>query len=310
VVIKFLKNDRWIRKRINLDSEYTDSYEEKIREDYGKNVRIELLQFHRTKPTIINDKHTRTALALGYVKYSEEIIEKNKKSFLEENLNDLNSLEKYDEIIRTIFLKKSKFTNEKNLIEESHDFEIRKTLQNAGLMDKDNKLNTSLSQDKKNRKDIEKNIFAELGSTLILWDIFRYYLTSSNDRRKRYGGPFPYLRGDIDRQQRQIFTHLNNKAICLLKKYEDKKILEIDDMDLLLHNKFKLEMKIKGTNMKIDHVALGAAIILLHKKIPIVELSKTFNINEDNINRELKNIEIVDSPHSAKSNQFLEMIKK
>lgn len=45
VMIKFKKNDRWIRKKINLDSEYSDSYEEKIREDYGKDVRIELYSF-------------------------------------------------------------------------------------------------------------------------------------------------------------------------------------------------------------------------------------------------------------------------
>ena len=58
------KNNRLIRKNVTLDSEYVNNYEEEVRRIYGRNVRIEALRFHRTKPAIIDDKHARTALAL------------------------------------------------------------------------------------------------------------------------------------------------------------------------------------------------------------------------------------------------------
>jgi Uncharacterized protein conserved in archaea len=62
------KNNRLVRKNLTLDSEFVDDYEEEVRRIYGKDVRIEALRFHRTKPAIIDDKHARTSLALGYVK--------------------------------------------------------------------------------------------------------------------------------------------------------------------------------------------------------------------------------------------------
>ena len=33
-----------------------------------------IVEFHRTKPAIIDDNHARTAVALGYVRYAENII--------------------------------------------------------------------------------------------------------------------------------------------------------------------------------------------------------------------------------------------
>nr|WP_263641169.1 DUF530 domain-containing protein [Methanobrevibacter arboriphilus] len=60
---------------------------------------------------------------------------------------------------------------------------------------------------------LKKRVFSEVASTLILWDIFKYYLTTSQDRRKRYGGPFPYLRSDIDRKQRRIFENITKKLL-------------------------------------------------------------------------------------------------
>ena len=74
LIIRYKEDKKLIRKRVTLDSYYVDSYEEEIRKRYGNNVRIEALQFHRTKPAIINDKNTRTALAIGYVKHAELIV--------------------------------------------------------------------------------------------------------------------------------------------------------------------------------------------------------------------------------------------
>lgn len=309
-VIKFKENDRWIRKRVSLDSEYVNSYEEEIRKEYGKNVRIEFLQFHRTKPTIINDKHARTALAIGYAKYAENIVQNNKESILKDNISNIYKLAKYDEIVRDVKLQRPKFVVGEDSLEEWRRFETENRLKTVGLMSKRENLDPQLKQDINKRKNVEKRLFSEVASTLILWDIFKYYLTTSQDRRKRYGGPFPYLRSDIDRKQRRIFKNMNKEVVNILKSNENEKIIELNNMDLLLNKKFNLEKKIKGSNIKIDYVSLGAAIISSNCNIPVYLSSKTFNVTEKSVENEIKNINTFKKPKSNKSKKFLEMIKK
>jgi uncharacterized protein len=308
-VIKFKENDRWIRKRVTLDSEYVDSYEEEIRKHYGKDVRIEFLQFHRTKPTIINDKHARTALAIGYVKYAENIVQNNKETVLKDHVTNIYKLAKYDEIVRDVKLQRPKFIGEEDSLKEWQRFEAENRLKTVGLMSKRENLDPQLLQDIEKRNIVEKTIFSEVASTLILWDIFKYYLTTSYDRRKRYGGPFPYLRIDIDRQQRKIFENMNKNVVRILKTSENEKIIELNNMDLLLNKKFNLENKVKGSNIQIDYVAMGAAIISLNCNISISTCAKTFDIAENDIEKELNNIETFKKPKSNKSKKFLEMIK-
>ena len=99
LVIRFKdENGRWIRKNVTLDSEYISNYEEEVRNRYGKDVRIEVLRFHRTKPAIIDDKYVRNALAISYVKYSEDIISSIKDSILKRKLSDFKRINKYDAI--------------------------------------------------------------------------------------------------------------------------------------------------------------------------------------------------------------------
>jgi len=310
VVIKFKESDRWIRKRVTLDSEYVDNYEEEIRRQYGKNVRIEFLQFHRTKPTIINDKHARTALAIGYAKYAENIVQNSKESVFKEKISNIYKLAKYDEIVRDVKLQRPKFISEEDSLKEWQRFEVENRLKTVGLMSKRENLDPQLLQDIKKRKSIEKNTFSELASTLILWDIFKYYLTTSYDRRKRYGGPYPYLRSDIDRQQRKIFENMNKEVAKILKNNEGEEIIELHNMDLLLNKKFNLEKKIKGSNIQIDYVALGAAIISSNCNVPISTSARAFNVPEKSVKNEIKNIKTFKKPKSDKSKKFLDMIKK
>ncbi|MDR1722155.1 MAG: DUF530 domain-containing protein [Methanobrevibacter sp.] len=308
-VIKFKRKDRWIRKRINLDSEYTDSYEEKIREDYGKNVRIELLQFHRTKPTIINDKHTRTALSLGYAKCAQDLIEKHEEEILKSKIRDIEVLNEYDTIIKEINEKEPKYVYEYDSVEQWKEEERIITLKSNGMMDRNGNISPKLFKALKIRKNLKENVFSQVAPSLILWDIFRFYITKSKDMRKRQKGPFPYLRGDIDRQQREIFTKLNDEAIELLKTYNNENIIKIKDMDFILHKKFKLEENIKGVKMNTNSVALGSAVILLNSDIDISIIAKTFNLSEESINKELKNIKTIGKPRTKKSRDFLELIK-
>jgi len=81
-------------------------------------------------------------------------------------------------------------------------------------------------------------------------------------------------------------------------------------MDSILNEKFNLERKIKGSNIKIDHVALGAALIYSHSDITIDEVVDVFNVSKKAIFTEIKNINNIKKPKSKKSEKFLEMIKK
>lgn len=100
LVIRFRdKNNRLIRKNVSLGSEHVNNYEEEVRRVYGRNVRIEALRFHRTKPAIIDDKHARTALALAYVRYGESIISEIKDDILKRRLTDFKRINKYFDIL-------------------------------------------------------------------------------------------------------------------------------------------------------------------------------------------------------------------
>ena len=56
------------------------------------------MQFHRKKPSIINDKHVQTALSIGYVKLAEKKAREVFKSILDEiivNMDKFNLTMKY-----------------------------------------------------------------------------------------------------------------------------------------------------------------------------------------------------------------------
>ncbi len=308
-VITVQENNRWITKRVSLDSEFVDSYEEELRRIYGRKFRIERLDFHRSRPTIINDKHTRTALAIAYVKHSETIVKKHKEEILKRNIQNLEHLQIYDEVVNDVKMDNPNFIEELDTLEEWRNHRVSEILQDIGLMDKFGHLDRKLKRDIKRREQIEETIFSEIAPTLIRWDIFKYYITTSNDKRKRYGGPFPYIRGDIDRQQRKIFQAYPKSVVNILRTMENEKILAVPEMDLLLYKKFNLEEQIKNSNIKLDYTALGAAMISTNSDIPIKESAYIFTVSEERVQKEIKNIETSKRPRSKKSKKFLEMIK-
>lgn len=313
LVIKYKDaNDRWVHKTINLDSEYIENYEEEVRNRYGKNVRIEMLRFHRTKPAIIDDKYTRTALAIAYVKYSEKIVNDIKDSIFKKNITDFKRINKYDEILFKYNRMTPKFIDKHDIegLEQWRQTEIDKALEEDGFTDRYGKLNRSLKRDLKKRENIEKNIFTNIPITLIMWDVFRYYLTTSHNNRKNLISPFPNIRVELDRQQRKAFQTSYNKAIKTLTDETDLKIIHIPNMDYILYDKFNFEKLSSGSNIKFNFPALGVALINLNSDIDIETLGNTLNINDSKINKEIKNIEKVKKPKSEKSKKFLELIKK
>ena len=307
-IVKYKENGRTITKRVPLDSEFSDSYEDELRRRFGKGVRIERLEFHRTKPTIINDKHTCTNLALAYVKHAEDIIERHGEAIFEEKIKDLNNLKIYDEIIYSVNLEKPEFI-EPNDLEDWRKDKINRNLEELGLIDKFGHLDRGLKKDLKEREKIKTKIFADIAPTLILWDISKYYLCTSQDRRKRYGSPFPYIRGDIDRQQRKVFQNPHSQVVSLLQEKEKEHILSVAEMDLLLHKKFKFESRIKNLNIKLNYAAVGPAIVFTNSNYSIKEVSQAFKVGEKTIKREINNMKSIRKPSTKRSRDFMDLVK-
>jgi Zn-finger domain-containing protein len=195
-------------------------------------------------------------------------------------------------------------------IEAWRKSEINNRFRNLNYVDRFGQMTRSLKRDLKVRESIYKNNFKNIASALIIWDIFRYYFTTSNNARKINTGPFPYMRVELDREQRKVFQTTYENVIETLNSFTDLKIISIPDKDLLLYEKFKFEKEIRSSNIKFNHVALGAALINLNSDIEIETISNAFNINESRIKKELKHIDQIKNPKSDKSKQFLDLIKK
>ena len=311
--IKFKdENNRLIRKTITLDSEYIDNYEEEVRKRYGANVRIERLRFNKTKPAIIDDQNARKALALAYVGYADEIISEIKDDILKRNLTDFKRINKYDEILDEFENQKPDFIDkyDQDAIEAWRKAQIEKRFRSLNYIDRYCNMTRSLKRDIKVRENIYRNIFKNIAYTLIIWDIFRYYFTTSNNARKINLGPFPYIRVDLDREQRRVFQTTYEEVIEILKEFTDIRIINIPKMDLLLYEKFKFEKEMHNSKFKFNHVALGAALINQNSDIDLETISYAFNINESRIKKEIKHIDQIKNPKTDKSKKFLELIKK
>lgn len=305
-------NNRWIRKNVTLDSEYIDNYEEEVRKRYGKNVRIELLRFHRSKPAIIDDKHARTALAIAYVKYAEDLALQIKDPIFKRRISDFKRINKYDELQDHIFNHHPPFIDKNDIdsLESWREATFKEECKKLGYMDGQGNLIRPLKKDLKMRENIENIVFTNIAPVLIMWDIFRYYLTTSHHKRKTTNGPFPHIRVELDSQQRKVFNSSYDKVISNLNDTTDLKIISIPDMDLILNEKFKLENLIRNSNIKFNYPNLGAALVSLNTDIDMETIGNAFNVNTSKINKEIKNIEKLKKPKSEKSKKFLEMIKK
>ena len=313
LVIRFRdENKRLIRKNITLDSEYVNNYEEEVRKRYGRNVRIEALKFYRTKPAIIDDKHARNALALAYVRYSNEVISDIKDDILKRRLTDFKRINKYDSIIKEFENENPDFIDKYdiNAIDAWRKAQIDDKLKKLNYMDQFGNLSRSLKRDLKIRDGIYRNIFKNIAPALIIWDVFKYYLTNSANSRKIITGPFPYIRVELDRDQRKVFQTTFNKVIEILNDFTNIKIIPIPDMDLLLYEKFKFEKQVKKSNIVFNQVALGAALINLNSDVELERISNAFNVNESRIRKEIKHVDTITNPKTDKSKKFLDLIKK
>lgn len=302
-------------KKVNLDSEYQDSYEEEIRRRYGKDVKITKMNLYKTKPAIIDDHQARLTLALAYVRYSQDLVKKIKDSILKRKVSDYQRLIKYEKIKYEISHKNPKYIVIKDL-EGWREIEFENELKKLNLMDKYGKLNRSLKRDLKTKETIKKTIFTNIAPVLIKWDIFKYYLTTSKNYRMKNLGPFPYIRVELDRQQRKTFETNYTSVIDVLNEETDIKISSIPQKDLILYEKFKIEKENRFAKMNLNYPALSAALIHQTTDIDIETLGNLFNINDSKIRKELDNIKIIRGTGNENkkpndlSNRFRDLIIK
>lgn len=310
LVIRVLESGRWIRKRVSMEGVDGQNYEKELRKKYGSNVRIEFLQFHRVKPTIINDRHTRNALALAYVRFSEKFIQNILNEILQSRLNNLKKVKLYEKLVKQAKLFEPTLLEEFEDLEELREEELNRLLLENNLRDKWGHLDRELDQNLKRKALIEKKLFKGIPLTLIMWDIIKYYLSTSYDRRNSYSGPFPNLRVTLDRNQVKVFQDFDRDVVDVLRDYKKEKVVFIPHIQKVLLKKFELEQKMKGMHMKTNPAAFGAAVISLESEIPVETTSSLFSVSKKDVLSEKKNMETMGKPTNTKAKQFMEMIKK
>lgn len=307
LVVRVFEDGRWVRKRVNLDGINQVNYEKEIRKEYGPDARIEFMQFHRSRPSIINDKHVQTALSLGYVKLAEDKSIAIMDSVLRQCLKNPEKIRIYNDALeksRRNSLKMGDFEDQMTLQRELMDEELQK----KGLVDGKGKLDQEVEADLKLKEKIDKCLLLNIPRTLITWDIIKYYLTTFYDHRTKYSGSFPNLRPYLDTNQMKSFENFHKQAINILKNHLNENIPYISDISSLLTGKFEIEKKIKGLHVKTNPSAVGAAILNSVGDIDLDEAAQIFGLNPEEVKTERDKIETFQKP-SSRAQQFLEMIK-
>jgi Zn-finger domain-containing protein len=307
MVIKIMEDGRWVRKRVNIDAQDQLNYERQIRETYGNNARIEFMQFHRKRPAIINDKHVQTALALGYVGYSESLGKSLLPQLLQQKLRNEVNLATYDASFRRVEdrIKVEKEWDEDGNLQEDLLLEI---LQKEGLADNMGQIDRDLKEDLQLRDKLQKEIFLGIPRALILWDLMRYYLSTSYDRRSKHSGPFPYLRPSLDINQLKAFQEFPSRITNTLKVLSDENIESLQDMDKIISFKFSMEKKTQGLHIKMDP-AMGAAILNIKGQVAIPRAAQIFKVKPQDVKKQKSNLITLQKPATRKAQKFLELVQ-
>jgi Zn-finger domain-containing protein len=308
MVIKVFQGDRWVRKRVNIDADDQMNYEREIRNKYGSDARIEFMQFHRKKPSLINDKHVQTALSIAYVKLAENKAGQVFRSVLEAKIKNIAKLERYDQVV-----KESKELTRK-LVEDPDDMEqIKKEILEDKLLkegfEENGKLDPELRKDITVREKLRSEIYQEVPRILILWDILRWYITSSFDRRNKYVGPFPNIRPSLDTNQLRAFEDFDPDVVDILKAYMHENIEYVSNMKNVLMKKFEIENKMKGLHVKTNPNAAGAALLTTEGKLPLEAAAKVFNTKPEDVETEITKFKTFGKPQTKKAKKFLDLIK-
>lgn len=310
MVIKVFEGGKWVRKRVNIDAKDQMNYEREIRRKYGSDARIEFMQFHRKKPSIINDKHVQTALSIGYVKLAEEKARKVYELVLNRKIKNIDKLKIYDKIHSNALELAKKMAEDPSDVEQIQHEIIMDGLYKENLQDSRGRLDRELKNDLETRKKLEKNLFIEIPRILILWDIVKNYLSKSYDRRTKYAGPFPNLRPTLDTNQIKAFEDFDEDAVDIMSMFMNENIVQFNDLKALLSKKFEMENRMKGLHVKTNSSAVGAALLNTVCKIPVDISANVFSVKPADLIKERDKFETFGKPQTKKAKKFLEMIKR
>ena len=310
LVVKVLEDGKWVRKRVNIDAKDDMNYEREIRQKYGSNARIEFMQIHRKKPAIINDKQVQTALSIAYVKVAEH----NARKIFDEVLNGLISnrekLETYDQAFEAAEKRAHRIAEDVSDVEDLREEFLNQALKEKNLISEDCSLDNELQKDMETRKCLEEKLFVEMPKILILWDVIRYYLLTSYDRRSKYSGPFPNLRPSLDTNQMKAFEDFDPFTVDIMRNNLKENIRYIPNIKAVVSRKFEIEGKMKGLHVQMNTPASGAAILHTHGKLSIEDAAGVFSVKPADVTAEVEKFKTFGKPQTKKARKFLEMVKK
>ena len=295
---------------MNIDYADESNYELELRKRYGPNVRIELLQFHHKKPSLINDKYVQNALAIAYLQYSENIVNKKIDEIIPNHIRNMEKIDTYNLILEEARKDASKLAREaEERIELEEELKYVK-LRKVNLINKDHTLDRELNEDLNKESNIKKHYYIETPYILILWDIFKYYLTTSENRRNNYSGPFPNLRPTLDSNQIKVFENTFSKDVIELLQNSGENIDSITNMKETIQYKLELEAKIKKLHLKANHAAYGAVALNSKSDIALNKAADLLYVDRNEAANEKVALQKIEKPSTNKAKKFLEIINK
>ncbi|PAV07378.1 DUF530 domain-containing protein [Methanosphaera cuniculi] len=308
--IKDEKTGKWQSKKVNIDYADESNYELELRKRYGPNVRIELLQFHHKKPSLINDKYVQNALAIAYLQYSENIVNKEINNIIPRSISNMQRIHTYNQLTEEARKDAGRLAREaEERIELEEELQYVK-LKKVNLMNKDHVLDRNLQEDLKKQAEIKKHYYIETPNILILWDIFKYYLSTSETRRNNYAGPFPNLRATLDSNQLKVFDNVFAKDVVDLLKDNDENIDVINNMKETMQYKRELENKSKNLHLKAPQQVYGAIALNNKTNMSLNHAAELLYVDPEEAAKEKASLQKIEKPSTNKAKKFLEIINK
>ena len=183
-------------------------------------------------------------------------------------------------------------------------------LKQAKLIDNSHELDNELKEDLERENEIRRHYYMDTAKTIILWDIFKYYLTTSENRRNNYSGPFPNLRPSLDSNQIKVFETEFPKDIVNLLQDNGENIDCIDNMKETVQYKLELENKRKKLHLKSKHAACGAVALNNKSSLSLKRSAELLYVKQEEATKTKADLERIEKPTSKKAKKFLELLNK
>ncbi|MBQ6444675.1 MAG: DUF530 domain-containing protein [Methanosphaera sp.] len=308
--VKDEKTGKWVSKKANIDYADEHNYELELRKRYGPNARIELLQFNHKKPSLINDKYVQNALAIAYLQYTENIVNNRIDDIIPLHIRNMDKVNKYNRILEQARNDASRLAREADeRIELEEELKYLK-LKKENLINSNHELDRGLKEDLAREVKIRKHYYIDTTKTIILWDLFKYYMTTSENRRNNYSGPFPNLRPTLDSNQIKVFDRVFSKDIIQLLHDNDENIAIIENMKECIQYKQDLENKRKNLHLKSNPAACGAVVLNKKSNISLNKAADLLYVDYEEASKEKVELNRIEKPSTKKAKKFLELINK